>query len=155
MEYEKILPTTEYGPTTLGCLIDEFEILCAKPSHRSDDRSPNIYYDFGNFRPTYAMSYRGYYQHLAFSIQEPGEKWPTWENDDRKAFHRTIEEFLRELKSNVGMVHEGYKGGDFTMNRDTPVWCTSYQSDASGTAIVGVEFDGYDYYLKTKNCNHF
>jgi len=56
-------------------------------------------------------SYRGYYTDLAF------------ERDDGL---REAGGLLSECKSVMGQVLEGYKGGDYTMGANTPVWVASY-----------------------------
>jgi hypothetical protein len=56
-------------------------------------------------------SYRGYYSDLAF---EPSGD-PVLVGD-----------LLQECKSAMGKVFEGYKGGDYMMGENTPVWVASY-----------------------------
>lgn len=58
-------------------------------------------------------SYRGYYSDLAFE-RHPGS--------------RTAGELLADCRNALGSVFVGYKGGDFYMVRDTPVWVASYGS---------------------------
>lgn len=56
------------------------------------------------------ISYRGYYNHLCI---EPGES--------------TAGELLKRLHDALnGEVFEGYKGGDYTYTRKTPVWVAEY-----------------------------
>jgi hypothetical protein len=40
----------------------------------------------------------------------------------------------------IGEVFEGYKGGDFQMGRNTPVWLASY--GCSGEKIMAIRDDG-------------
>jgi hypothetical protein len=72
-----------------------------------------------------AESYRGYYTDLSFNpLDEP----------------RTVKEALKEAEKANGSTFEGYKGGDFTMARDTPVWFSHYGD--TGTAIIGITDEG-------------
>jgi hypothetical protein len=45
--------------------------------------------------------------------------------------------FLEMLKDADGKTFEGYKGGDYTMSRQTPVWVSNYGT-SNETAVVGV-----------------
>jgi hypothetical protein len=71
--------------------------------------------------PRGAISYRGYYSDLAF---EPSSEFTT------------VAEFLGECKQALDSTFEGYKGGDFRMGADTPLWISEY-GVSSGRAIVG------------------
>jgi len=55
-------------------------------------------------------SYRGYYSDLA--IDPSGD--------------RTVADLLAEAKSCMGKVFEGYKGGDFTMGENTPLFVAEW-----------------------------
>lgn len=83
--------------------------------------------------PGHAMSYRGYYSDVAFG--------------DGEAI--TVDEFSRSVSGAIGATMEGYKGGDFQMSRDTPVWRSEYGM-ASGVAIMGVEMNAETAILTTK-----
>ncbi len=65
-------------------------------------------------------SYRGYYSDLSFDI---GSK------------NKTVGELLKQAKKALNSTYQGYKGGDFVMDEDTPLWMAEYGS--CGTAIVG------------------
>lgn len=67
-------------------------------------------------------SYRGYYADLAFEPQlEPV----------------TAGEVLADLKAALGATFQGYKGGDFLMGEDTPLWVSAYGA-ASGMAVLSI-----------------
>ncbi len=70
-------------------------------------------------------SYRGYYDQLAI---EPGGEI-------------TVGEMRARLRLAVGATMTGYKGGDYLMRLDTPVWSSPY-GEASGLAVVGVVIRG-------------
>lgn len=71
-------------------------------------------------------SYRGYYCDLAF---EPAEG------------RVLVSDLLAVCRSALGEVFEGYKGGDYTMGKSTPVWISYYGS--TGRKIVGIDRDGH------------
>lgn len=67
--------------------------------------------DTGDF-PTKLRSWRGRYAELALGYD--GEST------------RTVCDLLVDAKMAVGEVFQGYKGGDFTMGRGTPLWLANY-----------------------------
>lgn len=69
-------------------------------------------------------SYRGYYSDLYIDYTY---------NDER-----TVEYALDNLRSAVGETFEGYKGGDYTMSRHTPIWVDQY-SCCDGIGVIGAE----------------
>lgn len=77
-------------------------------------------------------SYRGYYSDLSF---EPGDKC-------------TVAEMLDSASNAMGKTFEGYKGGDYDMGEDTPLWVAYYGS--CGLAVVGVEESQDAFVLITK-----
>lgn len=99
---------------TLGKLIKELEGCDpSAPIRFSDDRQ----------FPGDAISYRGYYCDLAFE--------PTAEPS-------TAGQMLNECKQALGQTFVGYKGGNYMMGEDTPLWIASY-GEASSRAIMGLE----------------
>lgn len=70
-------------------------------------------------------SYRGYYCDLAF---ERGEN------------RIAASVALALCKGAMGEVFEGYKGGDFQMGRNTPLWLSNYGT--TGQKIMGLRDDG-------------
>ncbi len=72
-----------------------------------------------------AHSYRGYYSDLAF---EEGEGM------------RPAGDLLSDCRDEIGAVHKGYKGGDFTMGSGTPLWIASYGS--CGLKLMAVHAGG-------------
>lgn len=71
-----------------------------------------------------AHSYRGYYSDLAF---ERCEK-------------RKVADVLKDAKDCMGETFAGYKGGDFDMGRNTPVWIANY--GCCGARIMAIDDDG-------------
>lgn len=69
-------------------------------------------------------SYRGHYDHLAIGGQD----------GPRKA-----SSFLEELRSCLGKEFKGYKGGEFIMNKNTPIWVADYS--CCGEGVLGIQVD--------------
>ena len=65
--------------------------------------------------PREAMSYRGYYSDLAFDDQDAA----------------TVGEVLAQLEKIHNTELEGYKGGEYMMGDDTPIWRSEYGSASS------------------------
>lgn len=72
--------------------------------------------------PTKPHSYRGYYSDLCFESTDKPVK---------------ASRLLEGARTSVGRTFEGYKGGDFTMGEDTPLWVAPY--GCTGDAITGAE----------------
>ena len=77
-----------------------------------------------SFGPSKPHSYRGYYSDLAFGTV---------------SYEVTADYFLDQLKESLGAVFEGYKGGMYTMDKNTPLWVADYGS--CGRAIIAWYFD--------------
>lgn len=91
-----------YGQLTLGDIITKLELL-----------SPDtpILFDFGP-SPTKLDSWRGSYAELALGFTD------TTPN--------TVGNLLTECLSAVNRTFLGYKGGEYTMDRQTSVWVANY-----------------------------
>jgi hypothetical protein len=68
-------------------------------------------------------SYRGYYSDLA--LEDGGGS-------------RTVEGLLEDLEESLNEVFQGYKGGDFHMGSDTPLWIAEY--GRTGVKIMSLEY---------------
>lgn len=101
---------------TLGSLIEALE---AAPAD-----AVVCFSDQPEASPCEPHSYRGYYADLAF------EHGPI----------RKVAEVLAEARGALGESFEGYKGGDFTMGEDTPLWRSSYGHN-SGVALIAASLD--------------
>lgn len=71
------------------------------------------------------MSYRGYYSDLAFEPTSTDE---------------TAASILQRCRAAMGEVFPGYKGGDFVMGRNTPLWVAPY--GCCGDKLMGLTEDG-------------
>ena len=83
-----------------------------------------VFYDFCGLRPTTEIgSYRGIYAHLSIGWTDTGVI--------------TVEQLVEALVEADGQTYDGYKGGKYTMSKDTPVW-VARSGCADATAIVDV-----------------
>lgn len=91
---------------TLGKFISELEKL---PSEKQIENicSPH--------------SYRGYYSDLSFKKHDGVQ---------------TVKTLLNTCKDCLGKTFTGYKGGDFIMDEDTPLWIAEYSR--TGVKIMGI-----------------
>ncbi len=96
--------------------------------------------------PTVVGSYRGYYSDLAI------EHEPATDFEDRA----TVEEFLAHLKQALDSTMTGYKGGEFTMDKDTPLWADFWgQCNNIAVMSVDVDLDGTVVTIHTKKLEYF
>ena len=77
-------------------------------------------------------SYRGYYRYLALGSKHKERQEPI-----------TAEQLMEMIEDAVkpGNYFIGYKGGEFRMTWDTPIWASEY-GECSGKGIYGVSDDG-------------
>lgn len=109
---------------TLGELIDAL---------KRKDAAMAIAFDFVHFVPQGIDSYRGYYDQLALGYGH-GDT--------------IVASVLQTCEDAVGKKFTGYKGGDYVMGRETPVWVANY-GEAGGTAIVDVKDHDWRITLET------
>lgn len=120
---------------TIGQLI---ELLEWASKRLEDDCS--VYYDFGWFAPTDFYSWRGAYDEGCLSIRA-GEK------------ALKCSELIGLLKSYIGKTMHGYKGGEYPIHKDCPLWVAD--SNMSGhTAVFDVITNGYQIILITGYCEY-
>ena len=70
-------------------------------------------------------SYRGYYCDLAFEL---------------RGGSRTAKELLDDCLEALGSEFTGYKGGEYLMDRSTPLWVSNYGS--TGLKLLALKSDG-------------
>lgn len=97
-----------------------------------------VIFDFGRFVPQDLYSYRGYYEDLAVGYAQVD-----WDDQPK------VSAFLASLEAAVGKSFYGWKGGNYTMDTDTPVWVSTERGDAGYTVIIGVEATDTAVVLKT------
>lgn len=120
---------SSYGPMTLGELSDALRGL-----PRTERM---VYFDWCRIGVGSFSSYRGYYDHLALS----------WEDSPRT----TLADLLAKIADANGGTFQGWKGGEYRMTSDTPVW-VGRPGESTGFGIVGVTDDEWCIKLITKDC---
>ena len=108
---------TPFGTISLG------ELIAAL---KDCDHEAEVQFDFANFQPNDVDSYRGFYDHLAFSF------------DRNYSNSRTVEWLLGILNDANGKTFKGWKGGSYIMRDDTPIW-VAQPGETTSTAVVGVQ----------------
>lgn len=109
---------------TLGKLINALE--------RAPQDTP-VVFDFCHFAPSNFSCYRGYYDQLALSYAPA-----------HILNHPTVAILLESAKKADGESYTGWKGGEYRMNRSTPIWVAEDYGDYSQTAIIDTrEENGY------------
>lgn len=99
-----------------------------------DENMPVVFDGADSGSPGGEYSYRGYYSDLSF---EPSDN-PV-----------TVAEFKKQCSRALGATYEGYKGGDFVMANDTPLWCAAY--GRCGNAVTDLSTVDGKVFLTTKN----
>ena len=120
---------------TLGSLIEKVSKIKQRGYKCYDGSEPNVYYDFGYLFPNSIDSWRGIYKELALNYKTDGSPLP-------------LSKFLSLLESSVGKTFYGYKGGEYTMDEDTPVWVANY-GEAGNTAVLDVIDNDYQVIVVT------
>lgn len=110
----------------LGELIDTLEKLPSEAEVRFDTGDSPKRFD----------SWRGVYAQL--TLIRNGSK------------RKTVGQLLAEARAADGGVFKGYKGGDFTMDRDTPVWADDY-GECVYNALIGARMEDGKVVLATAN----
>lgn len=131
---------------TLGQIIEKLE-KCGL-TYGEDNGPKQVDYDFGTAIPTTLDSWRGSYSELAL-----GYKLSGYDNNDEHFAQTTAENLLSELKSAIGKEFTGWKGGEFTMDEDTPVWVAN-SGNSGDTGIIDVVDNGWRIILMTAYCDY-
>jgi hypothetical protein len=144
---------------TLGELIKALEPMLedwkgkVASSKEKNDEEPTIIFDFGSALPTGLSSYRGYYAQLAINYSFNGYgNMVGYHKQDGSTFEPkppTLSEFLAMLKEADGKEYIGWKGGEFVMRKNTPLWVAN-DGDCDDTAVVGVFNKGWGVILLTQ-----
>lgn len=98
-----------------------------------------VVFDDGEMCPTGLGSWRGSYRELAIRYEEVGSRYPM-----------TSSEFLSLLNDATNGTFTGYKGGEYEMGQQTPVWVANYGENygfdeyehPEHQGVVGVEGRG-------------
>lgn len=131
---------------TLGQIIEKLEKI--EPTYGEEKKPKEVDYDFGTAVPTTLDSWRGSYAELALGYRLSG-----YDNGPDHFANKTVESLLSELKSAIGKTFEGWKGGDFVMSNDTPVWVAN-PGNSGNTGIIDVIDNGYRVIIMTAYCEY-
>lgn len=112
---------------TLGLLIEALK-KCSQDA--------TVHFDFPEMLPTTFNSYRGWYDQLALGFDR--HSYYGASSSPKKLEWPKVSELLERAQYAVGATYTGYKGGDYTMHKHTPVWVANY-GDASCVGLVGIE----------------
>lgn len=138
VEVERRKKIDEMDILTVGELVAKLEPIVAKQPEiiKKYDHEASVKFDFEYIKPTYYDSWRGVYAELAlgFSI----------EGDDV-----SVTKFLEMTKAVIGKEFTGYKGGEFVMSKNTPIWVANY-GNSGQTGLVDVIDEEYSVILVTK-----
>ena len=129
---------------TVGEIILKLEPIVEKQKERMADgktEEATVCYDFEYLFPTSIDSWRGIYAELALNFVDSDRG-----RTDEKPMK--VSEFLEMMKSVIGKEFTGYKGGEFTMNKHTPVWVANY-GNSGNTAVIDIVDDGYQVIIIT------
>jgi hypothetical protein len=120
---------------SLGQIISECKAIQSKGYKCHDGSHPGVSFDFECARPTHFDSWRGIYAELAIGFSFDGA-------------YPELPDFIRMAELAVEETFDGYKGGEYTMSRDTPVWVANWGNSGS-TAVIGVKDCGWQVVLET------
>lgn len=112
----------------------------------SDKQLVSVEFDFGTAYPTGLSSWRGSYAELAVNYALSG-----YDKDGGQFDHTNLKDFVKWLEEANGKTYTGWKGGDFTMSLDTPLWVAN-DGNIGNTGIVGIRNEDYTVYLLTAYC---
>lgn len=144
---ERVKDLVDSPQLTIGELLN---LLKDIPFTGGDDKEPiTICFDFGSAYPTGLSSWRGSYSELAINYDLGG-----YDNDNKNQFaHRDLKDFVEELKGSVGDTYTGWKGGDFTMGLDTPLWVDN-DGNCNNTGVVGIKDCDWRVIILTAYCEY-
>jgi len=122
---------------TLGKMIEKLKPMISNQEEmkKKYDDYPTVVFDFEYLYPTGIDSWRGSYSELALSFE--GE-------DDSMS----LKKFYTLLRETNGKEFTGYKGGEYIMHEDTPIWVANYGNSGS-TAVIDIVGNEYEVIIIT------
>lgn len=118
---------------------------------KSGDEAVTVEFDFGTAYPDGLSSWRGSYSELAINYALCG--YDDWQGKDSQFNHTDLADFVKMLEEAVGRTYEGWKGGDYVMSLDTPIWVAN-NGNAGNTGVVGVLNKDYVVIIQTAYCEY-
>ncbi len=115
---------------TLGELRDLINEELLKDRRFGPEVPIRVLYDFVKMAPGKFNSWRGLYDEVCIGYY-PVDYY-------KKVEPPTIEDFLTSVENAIGCEFDGYKGGSYYMEEDTPVWVGNF-GDSDPVAVVGIE----------------
>ena len=130
----------ESGQLTLGELLLKLKAI---PDKKGDK---NVYFDFGSAVPTDFNSWRGSYAEIALGYALTG-----YDSTGDKREAPKLSELIKATEEAIGTTYNGWKGGDYTMTKNTSVWVAN-RGNSDETGIVGVLDNDWNVVLLTWHC---
>ena len=126
------------GQITLGQLIEKMEVIVKNHAERATEgkEEAEVRYDFEYLFPTDFDSWRGIYAELALNFNMNDR------SGEEQVEPLTAIQFLALCKKTLGATFFGYKGGEYRMDENTPIWVANYGNSGS-TALLDVVDGGY------------
>jgi len=146
LKIERAQKLTTTNQMTLGRLISELEKI--EPKQGDDEQ--NVVFDFEFLFPTTLDSWRGSYDELALGWDYGGYA-PSDCADHNNRQNTKLTDLVQELKGAIGKTFTGWKGGDYVMSEDTPIWVAN-PGNTGNTTISEVVGNGYEVILMTQYC---
>ncbi len=106
-----------------------------------------VRFDFEYAIPTGLSSWRGSYNELAIEFDFVGYE----HFGEERPKDMTLVGFIDLLKSAMGKEFTGWKGGEFVMHENTPLWVAN-PGNSGETGIIGVLNNEYEIILITDRC---
>lgn len=155
MDLQKYLETAtkkmrdESFATSPQLTLGELIVLLKYIPLKNGDYNITIKFDFGTAYPTGLSSWRGAYAELGINYGLGG-----YDNDNADQFaHMDLSEFLPMLEGAVGKEFQGWKGEDFVMSLDTPLWVAN-DGNVGNTGVIGIKNTGYSVVILTQYCEY-
>lgn len=129
---------------SLGEMISKLKPIVEKQKDRvvmGKTEEATVQYDFEYLFPTSIDSWRGIYAELALNFV-------VCDYFDNKQIPMNVSDFLKMLEGCIGKEFTGYKGGEYEMGLDTPVWVANYGHNGN-TAVVDILDEGYQVIIIT------
>jgi len=123
------------------------------------DKTKSLFIDILDKRPMGIDSWRGRYDELAIQTESLGSyntdevEWMS-KDGDYKSFkmkeigkeNPTVADWVEVLKEAIGKTFVGYKGGDFTMGKNTPVYLAEHGNSSFKTDNNEIDTENYSNY---------
>lgn len=108
-------------------------------NYRGEIADKTIYFDFPLIIPTRLSSWRGVYAELAIGYEVGGSTY--------------AKDFLTQLEDADGRTFTGWKGGDYLMSEETPLW-VSNEGDAYNVLVTDITVDDYQVTIHTADSDY-